>query len=260
MNNSWIAEAKKEQARKDARNLRFQRPIAKELNFQTINEELWEIQEVCSDVQWMTEDEDRMDNLFDGDPDQAWEFRMAFSDLMSDCGKMRNAINAVEVWDEYEESDPGSEPYWGDAEPGDNVPTIFDLFFPAIDGDDGYLGYDSYEGDFFGLDYYEGEAARKLARKKVTRLTKDQLLDAAGQCMKIARQYLALKYRYQCLKSALDVLSQENMTTLRIVKGIEEAYDKAEKETEGFKWCHFQESLKDLDRAISELPDQFWIE
>ena len=255
----WVEEAKKEQARRDAKNLRFQRPIAKELNFQTINEELWNIQEVCSDVQWMTEDEERMDNLFDGDPEQAWEFRMAFSDLMSDCGKMRNDMNAVEVWDEYEE-DPGPEPVWGEEEPSENVPKIFDLFFPAIDGDDGYLGFDSYEGDYFGLEYYEGEAAKKLARKKVTRLTKDQLLDAAGQCMRIARQYLALKYRYHCLKSAIDVLSQENLTTIRIVKGIEDAYEKAEKETEGFTYCFFQESLKDLDRALAELPDRFWIE
>jgi len=260
MNARWVEEAKREQARRDAKNLRFQRPIAKELNFHTINEELYEIQEVCSDVQWMTEDDERLDSLFDGDNEEAWEFRIAFSDLKSDCGKMRNEMNAVEVYDEYEEeNDIGPEPTWDD-EPSDNVPRIFDLFFPAIDGDDGYLGFDTYEGDYFGLSYYEGEAARKLARKKVTRLTKEQLLDAAGQCMKIARQYLAIKYRYHCLKSAIDVLSQENLTMLRIVKGIEEAYDKAENDTEGFKYCFFQESLRDFESKLSELPDRIWIE
>lgn len=257
---SWIEEAKKEQARKDAKNLRYQRPMAKELNFYTINEELWEIQEVCSDVQWMTEDDERMDNLFDGDSEQAWEFRMMFSELMSDCGKMRNEMNAVEVWDEYEEDDPGYRPSYDDEPDEYVVPPIFDLFFPAIDSGDGYIGFDTWEGDYFGLGYYEGEAAKKLARKKVTRLTKEQLLDAAGQCMRIARQYLALKYRYQCLKAALDVLSQENVTLLRTVQSIEEAYDRAEKETDSFKYCFNQEGLKDLDRCLKELPDQFWIE
>ena len=166
---------------------------------------------------------------------------------------MRNDLNAVEVWEDGNDEDPGILPSWDD-EASDNVPHIFDLFFPAINGDDGYLGFDSYEGE-----YYEGEAARKLARKKVTRLTKEQLLDAAGQCMRIARQYLAIKYRYQCLKSAIDVLSQENLTLLRVVKGIDEAYDKAEKESHGFQFT-FCESCRQLDRMLSELPDQFWIE
>ena len=139
------------------------------------------------------------------------------------------------------------------------MPHIFDLFFPAIDGDDGYLGFDSYEGDYFGLEYYEGDMARKLARKKITRLTKEQLLDAAGQCMRIARQYLAIKYRYQCLKSALDVLSQENLSILRIVKGIEEAYEKAEEESHGFKYT-FCEGCRNFDRVLDELPERFWIE
>lgn len=255
---SWVEEAKRDQARRDARNLRYQRPIAKELNFHTINQELWDMQEICQDVQWMTEDEERADNLFDGDSDQAWEFKIAFSDLYGDIGKMRNELNAVEVWEDGDDEDPGIPPSWDD-EQSSYVPNIFDLFFPAIDGDDGYLGFDSYEGDYFGLEYYEGEMARKLARKKITRLTKEQLLDAAGQCMRIARQYLAIKYRYQCLKSALDVLSQENLSILRIVKGIEEAYEKAEEESHGFKYT-FCEGCRNFDRVLDELPERFWIE
>lgn len=253
-----VDEARKEQARRDAKNLRFQRPMAKELNFYTINDELYEMEEACADVQWMTEDDERMDNLFDGDIDQAWEFRMAFSDLMADCGKMRNDLNAIEVWDDADD-DPGIPPI-GDEEPSENVPTIFDLFFPAIDGDDSYLGFDTYEGDYYGLTYFEGELAQKYARKKIMRLTKEQLLDQAGQCMRIARQYLAIKYRFQCLKSAIDILSEENLSTLKIVKGIEEAYEKAEAETNGFTHLYWQDSLMNFDRALNELPDRFWIE
>lgn len=252
-----IEETKREQARRDAKNLRFQRPIAKELNFYTINEELWDIQNVCSDVQWMTEDDERIDNLFDGDSEQAWEFRLAFSDLCADCGRMRNDLNRIEPWD-GDQDDPGYEPD-GDDEPSDFVPTIFDWFFPSIDSGDGLMGYDSYENDYFGLEYYEEEPARKAARKRVMKLTKDQLLDEAGQCMRIARQYLAIKYRYQCLKSALDVLSQENISMIRMVQHLEELYDKAEQESNGFKF-DFEESVYEFDKALQELPDRFWIE
>ena len=240
----------------DAKNLRYQRPIAKELNFHTINEELWDMQCVCQDVQWMTEDDERMESIFDGDSEQAWEFRIAFSDLLADMGRMRNDINAVELWNYDDE--PGDEPSWTD-EPSENVPTIFDLFFPAIDGDDSYLGFDTYEGDYFGLDYYLGDFAKRAARKKVLRLTKEQILDAAGQCMRIARQYLALKYRFQCLKSAIDVLSQENITLLRVVKAIEEAYDKAEEASHGFKF-DFGPDCSAFDQMLKELQDRFWVE
>lgn len=50
------------------------------------------------------------------------------------------------------------------------------------------------------------------------------------------------------------------MSTLKIVKGIEEAYEKAEEETNGFTHCYWQDSLVSLNRALDELPDRFWIE
>lgn len=262
MRSSYVQDRKREQAQDKARNLRFQRPIAKELNFAKINEELWEIQDVCSDVRWITEDEQRLERAFDGNAEQAWEFRLMFTDLDHDCGRMRNEINALEVWDEYAENDPG-EPPAGNEEPSENVPSVFDLFFPSIDsgGDFELWGYDTWENDYYGLTWYEGEAARKFARKKIMRLTKEQLLDVAGQCLRIARQYLALKYRYDCMKAALDILMEEEATVLKIVQGIEEAYEKAEKASEGFTYLYAASApIRDLDKLLAELPDQFWIE
>ena len=244
--------------RQKAKALRYQRPIAKDLNFHQINEELWEIQSECNDVSWMVEDDDILDSVFDGDTEQAFEFRLMFSDLATDCGRMRNDLNAVEVWDEYAE-DAGDQPD-PDDEPSDYVPNIFDVFFPAIAGeDDPLLGFDTWEGDYYGLEWWAGKAARKAARTKVTRLTKDQLLDAAGQCLRIARQYLAIKYRYQCLKAALDILRAEEQTMLKTVQAIEAAYDAAEKASDGFRY-KYAGPVTELDRLLAELPDRVWIE
>ena len=45
----------------------------------------------------------------------------------------------------------------------------------------------------------------------------------------------------------------------RTRKMIEEAYDKAEDESHGFQYT-FNESCRQLDRMLDELPAQFWIE
>ena len=65
-----------------ARNLRYRRPIVKELNIAKIREDLWEIQAACDDVRWNDEFEDESDSLLNalnGDEDEAYEFKMAFA-------------------------------------------------------------------------------------------------------------------------------------------------------------------------------------
>ena len=42
------------------------------------------------------------------------------------------------------------------------------------------------------------------------RLTKKELLEACGQTLSVITQYVALKYRYDCLKTSFDVIKGEN--------------------------------------------------
>ena len=114
-----------------AKNMRYKKPIAKDLNLQTINEELWEIQEECENVHWFCDtDEETLINALDGNEDEAYEFKMLFADLCAECEQMSNDLQ--EEW----------------------IPECFDIFFVAVGAGEvygGLLGYDNYEGDYFGL-------------------------------------------------------------------------------------------------------------
>lgn len=227
-----------ETKREKARQLRYKKPIAKKLNLMTIKEELWNIQEECEEVHWYTDtDEETLINALDGNEDEAYEFRMMFGDLCAECERMFEDLNAE----------------W--------IPDCFDQFFVTIGaGEDfgGLLGYDSYEQDYFGLSctsaFAEDESKRILKR-----LTKDGLIEAARQCFKVYQSFIALRYRYDCLKAAIDILHDQNTGYLQMVKQIEKVYERVEKETLGFRY-NYSESVKDLDRILGNMPQEAWIQ
>lgn len=237
-----------EKRREKARNMRFRKPAVKDLNLGSIREQLSDIEEACSDVHWYCESEDGWDtllNALDGDDDDAWEFKTAFAELESECEQMREDMDRVIDWDATLEDH-------------------FDLFFAGIGAGSvggGLWGYDDYVGDYYGLEPgWESEAAEKVGREKLKRLTKDQLIDLMGQAFRIAVNFLSLRSRYDDLKAALDILREQNTALLKQVKAIEELYDKAE--AKGFSKYDFRrsESEKALDRLLNQLPDRAWIE
>ena len=62
--------------REKARQLRYKKPIVRNLNLDSIKEELLDIQGKCEDVRWYFEDEDdTLINALDGDEDEAYEFK-----------------------------------------------------------------------------------------------------------------------------------------------------------------------------------------
>ncbi len=223
----------KETKQQKARQLRYKRPIVKELNLMAIKEELWDIQEECEEVHWYADtDEETLINALDGDEDEAYEFKMMFGDLCAECERMLEDLE--EEW----------------------IPDCFDRFFVAIGaGDDfgGLLGYDSYEQDYFGLsctDAFVEDESKKVLKK----LTKDDLIVAARQCFRVYSSYIALKHRYDCLKAAIDILKDQNTGYLQMVKQIEETYEKAN--DEGF----YGKADMELDRFISMMPQEAYIQ
>lgn len=83
--------------RQKARQLRYKKPIAKDLNLMTIREELWDIQEECEDVHWYVDtDKETLINALDGNEDEAYEFRMMFGDLCAECERMLEDLD--EAW------------------------------------------------------------------------------------------------------------------------------------------------------------------
>ena len=69
-----------------ARNLRYKKPIVKDINLFVIKENLDNIYEECMNVKYYFDsDDDTLINALDGDEDEEFEFKMMFSDLCAEC-------------------------------------------------------------------------------------------------------------------------------------------------------------------------------
>lgn len=217
-----------------ARNLRFKKGIAQGFNLTDIQDELCEISEKCANIRWIAEgDEDTLISALDGNEEDAYEFRMMFSDLDYECGEISNLLN-----DEY-------------------VTEYFDEFFCRVAGGCvNVLGYDTVEEDYFALTGYEGGLAQKESEKRLMRLTKQELLQAAEQCFGIASAFLNVRYKFDYLKATFDILRDENTSYLENIKGIEKAYEKAA-ENDFYK---YGKETRDFDRLVAELPLRAWLE
>lgn len=221
-----------------ARQMRYKRPIVKNLSIDTITQDLWDIQEECEDVRWYTDSEDGTDSLINalnGDEDEAYEFKMAFADLCAECDRMMNDLD-----DEW-------------------VPECFDIFFVSIGAGEfegGLLGWDSFEQDYFGISCTDSFAEDE-AKKKLKQMTKDNLIAAARQCFKIYHAYIGLRNRYDSLKAAIDILRDQNTGYLQVVKEIEKLYEDASKD----KWSRneYSKESREWERYTDALPPEAWI-
>jgi len=237
----------KEEARREkARHMRYKRPMCDSINWYQILEDILEILDVCSDVQWMSSEEKMLINLL-GDEDEAFEYRLAFSDLHAQAYLFYEELQDVQRYD------------FMSLDSDDEHATWFDLFFPACKVNDSMSGYDSFEEDYIRLDTYEAEAAQREARKRLKQLTKDQIIDLSGMALGIARNYMSLMYRYDCIKASIDILKGQNEGYLQMIKHIEDIYAKWNEESEGGKWKYTNVDAA-FEKALSELPERLWVE
>lgn len=219
-----------------AKQLRYKKPIARDMNLASIREAIWAMGELISDVQWFVEDEENLVNALAGDEDEAYAFKMAFSDLAAELQQFEEDLE--EQW----------------------IPECFDDLFPAAGADffGGFLGYDSYEHDYFGLAPFEYKWAEQEAEKRICRMTKKELLEAVGACLKVYTAYIALQYRYDCLEASLKIIQEKNLEGLKLVKAIEEQYEKADSDSDHFRWEYGSEVTK-LDNMLDQVPQEYWL-
>ena len=219
--------------------MRYKKPIVKNLNLETITQDLWDIQEECENIRWYTDSEDGTDSLInalEGDEEEAYEFKMAFGDLCAECERMIEDLQ----W-EY-------------------VPEYFDSFFVAIGAGEyggGLLGYDSYEQDYFGLQCTDRFAEEESA-KKIKKLTKDELIQSAHQCFRIYHAYMGLRNRYDSLKAAIDILRDQNTGHLQAVKEIEKLYEAASDEWN--RDSDWNKASIEWRRYTNTLPQEAWLQ
>ncbi len=118
------------------------------------------------------------------------------------------------------------------------------------------LGFDDIEEDYFKLVGYDENLAVTESGKRLMRLKKETLLSVCGQCFGIAMSYFNIRYKYDYLKSAFDILKDENNSILEVIKSIEAVYEKADIN----EWDMYSQSFKDFDALTDSLPDKIWIE
>lgn len=217
-----------------ARNLRFKKGIAEGFNISEILDELMSISGECDEIRYIAEgDEDTLIAALDGNEEDAYEFRMMFSNLSQESENLYDKLN-----EEY-------------------VTEYFDEFFCRVAGGCmQILGYDSYEEDYYALTGYESELAQGESEKRLMKLTKQEILKVAEQCFGVATAFLNVRYKYDYLKATFDILRDENSSFLENIKGIEQAYEEANAD----EFNPSDKSTKEFERLVKALPERTWLE
>jgi hypothetical protein len=214
--------------------LRYKRPALASLGFDMITSELYEIQSACGDVQYFMEsDDDTLLNALDGNDEDEYEFRMAFSDLIAKSDELYNAMRDSVVREMFDDCTVGLL--------GNRYKT---------------LGYDSMEEDYFSLASYEQELAYTDSGQRLMRKTKQEIISIVGQCLGITIAFLDLRQSYDYLKATFDILRDENTSMLQTIKEIETAYIEAEK----VDFAYYYNESKRFDLVLSYLPDRIWLD
>lgn len=215
-----------------ARNLRYKRGALASIRFEAIIDELYEIEEACSEIHWFfEEDGDNLIAAMDGDEDEAYEFKMAFADLEAKCEQLRSIMD-----EEY-----GINEYYDDCT------------LALIGNRYEVVGFDSVEEDYFSLCRYEADLATTEAGKRVMRLTKSEMLSRIGQCMGLAMAFLDLRQSYDYLKATMDILRDKNMSVLNVIKEINKLYENSQD-------CFEESANQEFQKLLDCLPEYIWLQ
>ena len=192
---------KKSKAEK-CRNLRYKKPALMNLGYFAITEKLDEIQEVCSDIHWAFDDDETLINAFDGNDEEAWEFKMAFTEVEGEAYQLNECLREQFCF-------------------GDDPAREFDDCSVALIGNRyNAVGYDDYEEDYYNLTSYETNLATTEAGKRIMRKTKAEMLATIGQVLGIILAFQNLEIKYEYLKATIDIFRDANMSILQVIKDI----------------------------------------
>lgn len=220
------------------RNLRFKRPALMELGYFSIMGGLEEIMECSAEIHWAFDDDETLINAFDGNEEEAYEFRWAFTDLEAEAEQLYTCIL--------------------DNDFGEDTERGFDDLSVALIGNVcDMVGYDGYEFDWDSLTGYEARLAQTEAGRRVMRMTKAEMLSSIGQVMGIILSYQAVRLRYDYLKATVDIFRDENISILKVIKEIEDLYSRM---FAGGTYSQEEQARREFDRRVAELPERYWCE
>lgn len=209
------------------------------MGFEFLRVELDDIRDACDTIHWWTDqDDETLLNALDGDDEDVWEFKLAFSHLEAKADELFEAIHEL---CRYE----------------DDFGQVYDDCTVALIGNRYQtIGYDSFEEDYYALTGYEPGLAQTESGKRLMRRTKAEIISIIGQCFGILIAFLDLRQQYDYLKATFDILRDENTSMLQQVREIDAAY----KALVTADWSARPEAEKKFDRLLSALPDRVWVE
>lgn len=216
------------------RALRYKRPALATMGFDAIEAELEEISTACDDVTYFLGNEEDLLDAFDGDAEEAWEFRIGFADLSANCYRLQEALWVCGSSEDFDDCTVAL------------VGNRYDM-----------VGYDGFEEDYYSLCGYEAELAETEAGKRLMRKTKSEMIASIGQAIGTLIAFLDLRDQYYALKVTLDILRDENHTILQVVNKIEEAYELAAERPD--QWWSSKEG-RAFDQLTDLLPPRLWVE
>lgn len=193
-------------------------------------EELETISEECGDISYHYGDMDALVDAFDGDEEEAFEFRYAFTDLSANCDSLMEQLWGVDR-QEYD-----------------------DCTVALIGNRYNMIGWDDVEEDYYSLTSYDAELANTDAGKRLMRHTKAEMIAIIGQSVGTLLAYLDLRQQYDYLKATMDVLRGNNRAILGQIKRIEELYEKVTVQYPA------SEDVRAFDAVLELLPERMWIE
>lgn len=226
-----------------AKQLRFKKPALMDMDYGLMVETLQEIQDDCIDIHDMVADDEKLLAALDDNEEEAFEFKLAFSDIEGDCGKLIDAISEHYCYREAE-----------DAEQEYNDCTVY-LVGDIFD----IVGFDSYEEDYYKLADWARDYASEEAGKRLMRMTKKDMLNTIGFNMRLFLGYFELKQRYEHLKATIDIVKGSNQSLIDQLREIEKAYEAANEASDGFKNTWYK-PVRDFNALLQKIPDRFWVE
>lgn len=230
---------KEKQSKADkCRNLRYKKPALMDLGYFAITEKLDDIQEVCSEIHWAFDDDETLINAFDGNDEEAWEFKMAFTEIEGEAYRLNECLR--------------EQFYYGD----DPAREFDDCSVALIGNRYRAVGFDDYEEDYYNLTSYETDLATTEAGKRIMRKTKAEMLATIGQVLGIILSFQNLEMKYEYLKATIDIFRDANMSILQVIKDIEQLY--SDMFCDDYRKCSAAE--KEFDARVQELPDKYWVE
>ena len=225
------------------RKLRYKRPALADFGYDLMQVSLEEISEMCDELREAI-DEDTLIDAFDGDEDEAHEFRWAFSCLEGEAQQLMDIMTENFSY-------------------MDSPARAFDDMSAALLGNRfNLVGYDDYEEDYFALTGPVAKLAYTEAGKRVMRMTKAEMLSQIGQTLGLILSYQNVSMKYEALKATADVIRDENTSVLQVIKEIEKTYTALYEGTayqHRGTWTLDHTAEEHFDKLIEQLPDRCWI-